>query len=195
MFLEKAMSHRFVTLSSLLLTLGVAACLGGSAKVGGTLSGLPSGNSVTLQNNGADNLTLNQNGSFQFDGMIDGAKAYSVTVLTQPASATCSVANGSGNIDSAGRDVTNVAVTCVSTASITGTVSGLGSGTSVTLINGSNTLVIASNGSFAFSGVLAAGTAYNVTVSTQPAGQSCSVAGGSGTVVAGTPTNIVVTCV
>jgi len=55
-------------------------------------------------------------------------------------------------------------------------------------------LAIASNGTFAFPGILAAGTTYSVTVSTQPAGQACTVSNGSGTVVTGTATAIVVSC-
>jgi hypothetical protein len=171
-----------------------SACGGGEASLGGTLSGLPSGTSVTLQNNGANDLTVAANGSFWFSGTLASGSTYSVTVLTQPTGATCSVANGAGTIDSAGSDVGSVAVTCVSNASITGTVSGLTSGTSVTLTNGSVSLAVASNGVFAFPGVLAAGTAYNVTVSVQPAGHTCSVANGTGTVVSGTATNIAVTC-
>lgn len=185
------------TLSSavpLAVVLALTACGGGEAGLGGTLSGLPSNTSVTLQNNGADNLTVSANGSFWFATTLAAGATYAVTVLTQPVGATCSVGNASGTIDSYGNDVSSVTVTCVSTASITGTVSGLASGTSVTLSNGSVSLAIASNGAFAFPGVLAAGTAYSVSVSTQPAGQSCTVSNGTGTVVTGTATAIVVTC-
>ena len=51
-------------------------------------------------------------------GLASGS-AYSVTVKTNPAGQTCSVANGSGTVGSSG--VTNVAVTC--TASAAGSVS------------------------------------------------------------------------
>jgi len=180
--------------SAVLAALVMTACGGGEASLGGTLSGLPGGTNVVLQNNGADNLTLAANGSFWFPGTLSSGSTYSVTVLTQPTGASCSVANGSGTIDSAGSDVGSVAVTCVSTASITGTVSGLASGTSVTLANGSVSLAVATNGVFAFPGVLAAGTAYAVTVSVQPAGQTCTVSNGTGTVVSGASTNVVVSC-
>ena len=181
-------------LAGLSLALVLAACGGGNASLGGTLSGLPGNTSVTLQNNAANDLTVAANGSFWFAGTLASGASYAVTVLTQPVGASCSVANGSGTIDSYGSDVSSVAVTCVSTASITGTVTGLPSGTSVTLSNGSLTLALASNGAFAFPGVLTAGTSYNVTVSTQPAGHACAVSNGAGTVVTGTATDIVVTC-
>ncbi|HET7795868.1 MAG TPA: DUF4369 domain-containing protein [Rhizobacter sp.] len=190
------MSRRLVAVSSLLLTLGLAACLAaGSASVGGTLSGLPTSTTVVLQNNGGDNLTLSQNGSFTFSGTLDNGKTYAVTVLTQPAGAVCTVGNGNGTIDSNGTDVTNVSVTCAVSTSLSGTVSGLNPGTSVTLINGTTTLAVATNGAFAFPGTLANGTAYAVTVSIPPAGQTCTVANGSGTFTSGTATNIAVTCV
>ena len=41
---------------------------------------------------------------------------------------------------------------------------------------------------------LTAGSAYNVTVKTSPAGQTCSVANGSGTVGSSGVTNVAVTC-
>ncbi|MET0334592.1 MAG: hypothetical protein ABW190_10005 [Rhizobacter sp.] len=182
--------------SSLLLAAALAGCWG-QATVGGTLSGLPTGNTVTLQNNAADNLILSANGVFTFARALDENAAYSVTVLTQPVSATCTVANGSGSIDARGRDVTNVSVTCTNTSSLTGTLSGLAAGTSVTLTNGGTTLVVAANGAFAFPGILTAGTAYNVAIAVggQPAVGTCAVtSGASGTIVTGTPTAVVVTC-
>ena len=182
--------------ATLVLPLLLAACWLGEATVGGTVSGLPTGANVVLQNNGTDNLTVSANGSFTFSKSVEGEKTYAVTVLTQPAGANCTVANGSGTIDADGTNVTNVAVTCVANASLTGTVSGLLPGTAVTLSNAGVLLPVAVNGAFAFDGVMAAGTAYNVTVAPNgsPAGQTCSITGGSGTIVTGTPTAVVVTC-
>ncbi len=67
--------------------------------------------------------------------------------------------------------------------SVGGTVSGL-AGSVVLQNNGGNNLTLASNGIFNFSSTIAYGNAYLVTVLTQPAGQSCTVTGGSGTVAA-----------
>ena len=178
-----------------LAVLAIVSCGGSaSATIGGTLSGLGSGLSVVLQNDAADDLTLSANGSFEFATALSSLDTYSITVLTQPVGQTCTVANGSGTIDSSGDAVSNVAVTCTTTASLGGTVSGLTAGTSVTLSNGSATLAIASNGPFAFPGTLAAGSAYNVSVATQPVGLTCSVTNGSGTVVANTMASVLVTC-
>lgn len=185
----------------LLVSLLLAACGGGDATIGGTLSGLPSGDTVTLQNNGANDLKLTSNGTFEFSGTVSDGSAYVVTVSVQPAAASCGVGNASGTVDANGSDVSNITVTCTATASIVGTVSGLASGAAVTLINsgssGSGTaapLAIASNGLFAFPGIKTAGTSYNVTVSVQPVNQTCTVTGGTGTVVANTTTSISVAC-
>ena len=48
--------------------------------VGGTLTGLPAGDTVTLQDNGSDNLTLSNNGTFTFPTALPNGQAYSVTV-------------------------------------------------------------------------------------------------------------------
>ena len=56
----------------------LASC-GGSASEGdiqGTVSGLGTGLSVTLQDNGADNLTLTTNGAFGFDTGLPAGGAF-----------------------------------------------------------------------------------------------------------------------
>jgi hypothetical protein len=80
------------------------------------------------------------------------------------------------------------------TYNIGGSVSGLtGSGLALQN-NGSDTLAVAANGPFTFSTALANAAAYNVTVSTQPSGQTCAVNGGAGTVASAAVTNVAVTC-
>jgi galactose oxidase-like protein len=164
--------------------------------IGGTVSGL-TGSGLVLQNNGGDNLSITANGSFTFATKIANGATYAVTVLTQPSSPqqTCTVTNGSGT---ATNNVTNVQVSC-STAMFTvgGTVSGL-SGTGQGLVlqnNGGDNLAVNANGSFTFKTTLTGGSAYKVTVSTQPSNPTevCSVANGSGTATANV-TNVQVTC-
>ncbi len=77
---------------------------------------------------------------------------------------------------------------------LSGTISGLPSGMSgLVLTNGNSTAQIASgNASFRFA-ALAGGSTYNVTLQSAPAGLSCSVAGGKGT-LNGNVANVVVTC-
>ncbi|HVN42057.1 MAG TPA: hypothetical protein VMT50_04685, partial [Steroidobacteraceae bacterium] len=119
---------------------------------------------------------------------------YAVTVLTQPAGQTCAVASGSGT---ASANVTDVTVTCTTnpTYSVGGTVCGLAAGASVVLQdNGGNNLTVSSNAAFTFTTKLQSGSAYAVTVLTQPSGQTCTVAQGSGTVAGANVTNVAVTC-
>ena len=148
---------------------------------------------MVLQDNGGDDLSVGANGAFTFGTGLAAGSAYSVTVKTSPAGQTCSVANGSGTVGSA--NITNVAVTCTAapTYSIGGTVSGL-SGTVVLQDNGGDDLSVGASGAFTFGTGLAAGSAYSVTVKTNPAGQTCSVANGSGTVGSANITNVAVTC-
>ena len=99
-----------------LWSLGLAACGGmQESNVGGTLSGLNAGASVTLRNNNADTLTLTENGPFHFPVFVPGGNPYNVVVLVQPAGQTCTVANGRGTLDDAADPVSNVAVTCTTT--------------------------------------------------------------------------------
>lgn len=81
--------------------------------VGGAVTGLLSGSSVELQNNGSNNLTVDANGPFTFSNLLPDGGSYNVTVSIQPAitDLICSVAQGSGTID--GANITDVLVDCV----------------------------------------------------------------------------------
>jgi exo-beta-1,3-glucanase (GH17 family) len=155
--------------------------------IGGAVSGLTG--TVVLSNNGNDSTTLSGNGAFKFGLQIKNGATYSVTVITQPKTQTCTVSNGSGVATS---DVSSVAVSCVDNPTIGGTVSGL-TGTLVLANNGGDALSLTKNGSFTFATALKPNASYSVTVATQPQGQTCTVTNGSGTAAAAV-TNITVTC-
>jgi hypothetical protein len=148
---------------------------------------------VILQDNGGDNLTVTANGPFTFATKLASGAAYAVTVQTQPAGQTCTVASGSGTIASA--NVTNVAVSCTTNAtySVGGTVSGL-TGSVVLQDNGGDNLTVAANGPFTFATKLASGASYNVTVQANPTGQTCTTANGTGTIASANITSVTVTC-
>ncbi len=161
--------------------------------VGGTVSGL-TGTGLALKLNGGSNLAVSADGAFTFPGGLTSGTAYAVTVGTQPSGQACTLANGSGTMGSA--NVTNVAVTCavVTTYTVGGNVSGLsGSGLKLQL-NGANDLAIAADGAFTFANALPSGSSYAVTVGTQPSGQTCTVANGSGTIGSANVTTVAVTC-
>ena len=185
-------------LSAASLSLLLAGCGGGTASsgtVGGSVIGLNSGQKVTLQNNGGDDLTVAGNTPFTFATSLAELTKFTVTVLTQPVGQTCVVTRGVGVIPNDGSTANKVTVTC-SPNSVGGVVTGLAPGASLTLDNGAAVQVaVGQNGVFTFPGLLAAGTAYSVTVIAQPAGQTCTVDNPAGTAVAGAQNLVAVNCV
>ncbi len=136
----------FYRLASIALVLSLTACLGdsgGSApatpnpnatySVGGTVTGLSAGASVTLVNytegngnaGGSSSVTVSTNGAFTFPGTLLGGAGYAVAINAQPplgktpVAEICAGSNGTGTIGSA--NVTNVSVVC---APISGPTSG-----------------------------------------------------------------------
>lgn len=170
----------------------VVNCSANTYTVGGSLSGLGSGRSVVLQINGGGDLTRSANGAFGFAGALTHGGTYIVSVKTQPVGQTCVVANGTGTLTGT---VSDVSVSCSdNTYAIGGSLSGLAAGRDVVLqLNGANDLTRSGDGVFAFAGTVVHGDSYNVTVRTQPVGQTCSVSNGSGTAT-GAVSNIAVSC-
>ena len=171
-----------------------------TAKIGGTVSGLVANSSVILQNNGGDSLTITANGAFTFKTPVTGADVYAVTVVTQPVNPNqiCTVTGGSGV---ASADVTTVAVNCVLSYSIGGTVTGL-VGTGLILQNSSDSEQLpisaaSGNQAFTFKNLVPTGTAYTVSIFAEPTGptQTCVVSGGTGSGTAtGNVTSVAIVC-
>jgi hypothetical protein len=89
-------------------------------------------------------------------------------------------------------DVSNQCVDGSGGFTVGGTVSGL-TGT-LTLANNGDALTLTASGSFTFDTPLADAAAYAVTVTTQPAGQTCIVANGSGAIAGASVTDVTVAC-
>ncbi len=167
----------------------------GKYTIGGTITGLTG--TVTLKNNGSDAVSLSATDAFTFPTSLANSSqsnnflGYTVSVAIQPAGQTCTVANGTGKI--AGANITSVTVSCIpGPYAIGGAISGL-TGT-VLLKNNNDTLSLTANGVFAFIAKLPSGAAYDVSVITQPTGETCDVTNGTGTVDSDIITNISVTC-
>jgi uncharacterized repeat protein (TIGR03803 family) len=181
------------------LSMWLVACGGGgsgprpSDTIGGVLSGLATGQQVTLLNNGVDSLTVTANGPFTFAAPVTNGGSYSVTVSSQPTGQSCLVSTGNGS--SVAANVNNVAVKCTASSyTIGGTLSGLNSGAQIMLDdNGADALTLSTNGTFTFNTQLPYGGSYSVTVSSEPNQQLCSVSSGSGT-ISGVVTNVQVAC-
>jgi hypothetical protein len=166
-----------------------------SFSIGGTATGV-AGTGLVLTNNGADPLTVAKDGTFAFATKLAAGASYAVAVKTQPQNPAqqCAVTNGSGKVGAA--NVTNVTVTCTTPSfAIGGTLAGLLAGNQIVLRdNGGDDVVMKADGTFTFATKVAAGKTYAVTVAMQPTGQSCSVAGGTGTVVSGDVSSVLVNC-
>lgn len=179
----------------------VVSCTTDVFVVSGSIYGY-TGSGLVLHNGaGGDRNPTAGDTSFAFPAQASGS-AYAITVTTQPSSPTqsCVVTNGSGTITNA--NVSNVVVTCTTTPfQVGGSVSGLaGSGLKLQN-NGGDTLAVSANGAFNFATSVNSGSAYAVTVLTQPSNptQSCAVTGGgsgtgSGTVGAAAVTSVSITC-
>ena len=180
----------------LLFAAAVSACLAacGGGEIGGTVSGLGTGLSVTLLNNGSDSLTVSRNGSF----------AFATCWTTAPA--TGDGADAAGGPEPAAWPTARARSTpkarrstaCVSPAAIRPACAARCPGccrrAALTLGNDTHARWSRADGPFAFAEVLADGTAYRVRVQTQPAGQTCNVQNGSGSFFAARFADIIVTC-
>ncbi|MEM7179717.1 MAG: hypothetical protein AAF518_02310, partial [Spirochaetota bacterium] len=85
--------------------------------------------------------------------------------------------------------------TTTTTYSVGGTIKGLG-GTVVLQNNGGDNLTLSSEGNFSFPTSLADGSAYSVTVLTQPStpSQTCTVTSGTGTITTANVSNVAIVC-
>jgi hypothetical protein len=191
-------SLSFIVAGSALL---LAACGGGgsSSAIGGTVTGLRSGLTLVMQDNGTDNLSFTGNGAtsftFAFPTTLSSGSSYDATVLTQPLGQTCSIVNASGAVDSSGDNVNSIGVTCTTTSSVVGSVTGLAPGGALTLSsNGTSLAVTSLNPTFAFPGVLATGSQYAVTIVQNPSGQTCTLSNATGTVQANTIATVTAAC-
>jgi hypothetical protein len=184
--------------AALLAALTLAAC-GGKASftISGTVVGL-SNQGLVLQNNGKDPLTVPAGAtSFSFPNSISYGTEYNVTVLTHPDHMRCEPQNGVG---SAGRTASiNVVVNCVQNAyALGGSVVNL-KGEGLVLINGSagGQLSLPKDATEFTMGQIAVGTAYGVSVLTQPKNpaQQCTITNGTGVMGDAERRNVIIDCV
>jgi hypothetical protein len=196
-------SNRALLIGSLALAL--SACGGGSSSsdsstpaatafsVGGSVSGLTG--SLQLENNGGESITVSGN-NFTFPTTQANGSAYAVSIQSQPTGQQCTISNSSGSVGSS--NVTNVSISCTAlptSFAISGTVSGLSQGASLVLNNiGASNQTVSANGNFSVASSANSGTAYSVSVATQPSGENCAVSNGAGTVSSANVSNITVAC-
>jgi RNase P/RNase MRP subunit p29 len=176
------------------ITRVAVSCNAKTYTIAGAISGLTAAGLV-LEDNGGDPLAVPAKATtFQFPAAVAAGGGYRVSSSAQPAGLTCTVSSGVGTKLSANID--SVRVTCSpATVTLGGTISGLTAGGLALENNGADALTIpAQAATFQFPAPLAYGSAYAVTVSSQPSTETCSVAHGSSNAVTDV-TGIVVTCV
>lgn len=156
-------------------------------RVGVFVTGLSTGGSLTLQDNGADDLVVSTTGSSTFASALRSGALYGVSVAVHPTGQRCIVINSSDVV--ANTDVSPVGVECYAAPS-----AGFTLGGSVTdpkgmlvlkvasTLNASNReeLVIRRSGPFTFTLPLASADHYTVTVHKAPTGQQCNIANDDG---------------
>jgi hypothetical protein len=191
-----------------LVSLGVVATLGGCGgggtspstgspspstfAVSAAVSGLATGASLTLTDNGSDALTVTTNGTFTFGSKLASGAGYSVTITAQPSAQTCAISGDSGTIDA---QTSPVQVSCIGPFRVGGTISGMNSGLQITLSdNGSDTVTVSADGTFSFPTALKPGSAYAIAIGTAPNGEQCSILNASGSVSNADVTTITVSC-
>ncbi|EMY71525.1 LamG-like jellyroll fold domain-containing protein [Leptospira vanthielii] len=140
--------------------------------VGGAVSGLSTGASVTLTNN-QDSVTVTSDGNFIFPKKLSSGQSYNVSLVTNGAGLTCTLTNGQGVVQSS--NVNNINVTCgwgnnfyevgVNVSGLIGMIS---------VQNNAETLNIATNGLTKFTTLISTGSNYAVTITSQPVGTVCS---------------------
>jgi hypothetical protein len=161
----------------------VVSCSTADFSIGGTVRNLE-GSGLVLRNNGGDDLTIDDNGTFTFDTALPIGARYDVRIAEQPRdpNQTCRVSNGSGSVGSS--NVTNIVVECEAPREFSVGVRverlfGIGL---IIQNNGGDDLSIGSNGRYTFPTRLPSGASYDVTIKQQPLLDRCEVRRGSGTI-------------
>lgn len=167
--------------------------------LGGGISGLHADQTLVIQNNNGDTLTLKGANGFVFPTPLAEGTSYAVTIVQQPVGETCSIADGSGIMGTS--DITSVSIGCiVNLRTIGGSISGLANDPTQNITlqnNGGDDLSL--NGSFGYTTFqfytrVQEGTPYDVTIKTQPSNQICTVSNGSGIAGSTNITNVAVNC-
>lgn len=184
--------------AALACALALSGC-GGSDNtyyLGGAVYGVTKEGLVLTNNGGSDYAvpvpsTGTGSGSFWFPGGIGQDDKYNIEVKSVPSNVEkCEVFYGSGR---AVYDVGNISVVCTyKTHALTGSVTGLTG--ELILVNGSDRKAVPAGATtFAMDNV-AEDLPYGISVLQQPAGQTCTVANGVGTMGTSDINNVAVTC-
>ena len=165
---------------ALACALGLSACGGGSGDLylTGTVSNVTKDGLVLTNNGGDDTAVISPYTSFQFNNRVSTDDQFDVEVKAIPSNASeCHPINGKARANY--YTIAQISVTCtIKTHPLNVTVNNL-TGSGLVIVNGADRHdVPAGTATVAMANVYEDG-AYGVSVLTQPAGQTCTVSGGS----------------
>jgi len=178
----------------------LTACGGddGQLLLGGTISGVTKPGMVVTNNGGSDyEIPVPTNGTsstpFFFPTRISSDDKYDVRVKSVPSNVEISTCKYLYNTGRAGFDVTTIQIACeFKTQALGGTVSNLKG--QLILVNGSDRVTVPAGATTFAMARVAQDAPYGVSVLTNPANQSCTVANGVGTMGSADVNNVTVTC-
>jgi hypothetical protein len=164
------------------------------------INGLLNGNTVSFANS-MDTLDVTTDGLYTLS-TLNNESDFDVSITSQPMSLNHFCNFTSANSGTINGNNIQVNIECVDHYSIGGTISGLAANNQVTLQNNlGDDLTLSNNDPFNFVDLIGDGSAYSVTVLTDPTtpNQTCVVSGGenndgTGVIAGGPDTSIVVTC-
>ena len=183
--------------AALACAVALSACGGsdGQLELGGTFQGVTKAGLVVTSSGQEKAITPPADGSGQgrwaFNNLISTDDRYSVEVKSKPSNVKdCTIENPSGR---AGYHVYTIYITCeLNRHGLSGTVSNLKG--NLVLVNGSDRVTLQAGAATFKMAEIAEDSPYGVAVLEQPAGQTCTVSNGSGTVGPADVTNVAVTC-
>ena len=176
----------------------LTACGGddGQLLLGGQISGVTKPGMVLTNNGGSDyEIPVPSNGTgvttFFFPTRISSDDKYDVRVKSTPTNIEkCELFQNTGR---AGFDVTTIQIACTfKTQALTGTVSNLKN--DLVLVNGSDRVPVPAGATTFSMARVAQDAPYGVSILANPAGQSCTIANGVGTMGAADVNNVTITC-
>jgi hypothetical protein len=149
------------------------------------VTGLSSG-TLVLQDNVGDQLSFTSNATQAFATSYASGASYAVTLSQQPAGQLCTPSGATSGTITANITIPVACSAVAVTYNVSVTVSGLAAGASLTVgDNQSDSLSFGTNTTQTFAKSYASGATYSVTVTTQPAGETCTLSSNaSGTITA-----------
>jgi hypothetical protein len=185
---------------ALACALGLSACGGGSGDLyltGAVYNVTKDG--LVLQNNGGDDTAVvSPYTSFQFNNRVSTDDQFNVTVKSIPSNAeSCTVNNAKARANY--YTIAQISVTCtIKLHALTASIKNL-TGSGLVIVNGADRHDVPAGTTSVPMAKVGEDGAYGVTVLTQPAGQTCTVSGGSsgngsGIMGATEDTTVTVTC-